>query len=182
MLLDGKSAARRERTCSACHSASAERRVAITNRAGSAVAADIVNRARDGKCGEKSAIEAARPRSIESILAWARALISRVAPCLSAPAEPAAHCQALARGRQHLVLEALGDKADEYAAFLHDIAHALREMHAPRAALVGRPSLVQIERARNDAGVVVPEPVAMPAIEGAGRIQRVVGLERSKRA
>jgi len=76
------------------------------------------------------------------------------------------------RGRQDFVLEALGEKADEYAAPRHDIVRAFRQMHAQRAAVVGRPILVQIERARNDARVVVAEPVAMPAIERAGRIQR----------
>ena len=41
-----------------------------------------------------------------------------------------------------------------------------------------RPILVQIQHARDDARVVVAESVAMPAVERAGRIERIVALER----
>ena len=76
---------------------------------------------------------------------------------------------------------AIGEKCDQRAADRKDIARsAARQVNAQRPAVGHTPRLVEIQRAGQDARIVVAEAVAMAAIERAGRIERVVALEREQ--
>src|SRR5436190_15420155 len=92
-------------------------------------------------------------------------------------AEPASERATLAGGRQHLVLELRRKKRDQRSAGRRHQQRAIADIEHQLAAVGRAPVFVEVQHHRQHARIVVAQAIAMAAIAGTGRINRVVAFE-----